>query len=390
MKKMSTVFSREEINTGRQREFDYLKGIFMLFIYLVHAFQATMSAEDSITSGIYMSATMSGAAIFIFVMGIGTVYSRNTAPAEFAKSGIRMVIYQYLNNIAYVAALLLPYPFVRGNLSDAGTGNFTFLVKLYIQYTNIFFITGIIYLVLALLREIEIRRCSVSRAGYWREAAGYVVMGLAVSIAAPFLYGKPVNVPVIGYVVKLLIGEADFVSFTPLYFLSYALFGAAFGKILRHVRDKAGFYKRLALPCIVIVIAWWALIFRKYGSDIPQMRAVLGDVYTQPDFWHVAASMAHILVFAIIIFFLEKRTGRKAGRMREPGNPAARQLLYYSRHISKYYALHVTVYFIALGLHGYEGFKSYQCWLLTLLSMIVTEFMVRGYNYLSEGSSRAD
>ncbi|MDE7331823.1 MAG: hypothetical protein K2O16_06205 [Lachnospiraceae bacterium] len=382
---MSTVFSREEINTGRQREFDYLKGIFMLFIYLIHAFQATMSAEDSITSGVYMFATMSGAAIFIFVMGIGTVYSKNTAPAEFSKSGIRMVIYQYLNNIAYVAALLLPYPFVRGNLSDAGMGNFTLLVKIYIQYTNIFFITGIIYLVLALLRKIEIRRCSVSQAGFLRKAAGYVIMGLAVSIAAPFLYGKTVNVPVIGYVVKLLIGEADFVSFTPLYFLSYALFGVAFGEILRHVKDKAGFYKRLAIPCIVIVIAWWALIFRKYGSDISQMRAVLGDAYTLPDFWHVAASMAHILFFAIIIFLIEKRTGRKAGRrMQEPGNPVTRQLLYYSRHISKYYALHVTVYFIALGMHGYESFKSYQCWFLTLLSMIVTEFMVRGYNSLFE------
>lgn len=76
---MSAIFTQEEINTGRQREFDYLKGIFMLFIYLIHAFQATFSVEDSLTRGIYMFATMSGAAIFIFVMGIGTVYSRSAA-----------------------------------------------------------------------------------------------------------------------------------------------------------------------------------------------------------------------------------------------------------------------------------------------------------------------
>lgn len=77
---MNAIFSQDEINTGRQREFDYLKGLFMLFIYLIHAFQATMSPEDSIARGIYMFATMSGAAIFIFVMGLGTAYSRSATP----------------------------------------------------------------------------------------------------------------------------------------------------------------------------------------------------------------------------------------------------------------------------------------------------------------------
>lgn len=368
---MNTVFSKEEVNTGRQREYDYLKGMFMLFIYLIHAFQATLSPEDSIIQGIYIFATMSGAAIFIFVMGIGTVYSKNASPAEFVKSGVRMIVYQYLNNLAYIAALLLPYPFVSGKLSQTGAENFKFLIKIYIQYTNIFFITGIIYLVLALLKKLNIK------------IAGYAIIGAAFSIAAPFLCGTPVDVPVIGYIVKLLIGEADFVSFTPLYFLSYALFGIVFGKILRHVKDKAGFYKILAIPSIVIVLIWWALIFAKYGLDLPELFAVFSVSYTHPSLWHVAASLAHIFIFAIIFFVLGEAR-RKDEKPCEPRNPVAKQLLYYSRHISKYYALHVTVYFVVLGLHGYEGFQSYQCWLLALLSMIVTELMVRGYNYLYE------
>lgn len=366
---MSAIFSPEEINTGRQREYDYLKGVFLLFIYLIHAFQATMSPEDALARGIYIFATMSGAAIFIFVMGFGTVYSRNATPGEFIKSGVRMVIYQYLNNIAYVAALLLPYPLVSGELSEDGLKNVKFAAEMYIQYTNIFFITGIIYLVLALLKKLDLK------------VVWYVAIGLAVSIAAPFLYGTPVDVPVVGYLVKLMIGEDMFVSFTPLYFLSYALFGAAFGTMLRHVRNKAGFYRRLAVPCIAVVIAWWVLTFVKYGSDPMQMYLALSDAYTRPNLWHVVASLAHIMLFAVIIFFLEGFR-RKEGETGEPKNPAARQLLYYSGHISKYYALHITVYFIAFGIHGYHGFQSYQCWLLALLSMIVTEMMVRGYNYL--------
>lgn len=366
---MNAIFSKEEINTGRQREFDYLKGIFMLFIYLIHAFQATMSPFNSAARAIYMFATMSGAAIFIFVMGLGTVYSRSATPVGMVRSGARMVIYQYLDNLAYVAALFIPYPFVRGRLTGAGMDNFELLTKIYIQYINIFFITGIIYLVLALFKKLNMN------------VAGYVIIGAAVSIAAPFLYGTTVDVPVIGYLMKLLIGEAEFVSFTPLYFLSYALFGTAFGKILRHVKDKVRFYCMLAVPSTVIVAVWWVMIFVNYGSDISQMYTVLSKAYTHPDFWHVVASVAHIFIFAILFYFIEY-IGTKDGKARAAKNPAARQILYYSEHISKYYALHVTVYFIVLGINGYEGFRSYQCWLLALLSIAVTEIMVRGYNTL--------
>ncbi len=372
---MEAIFSKEEVNTGRQREFDYLKGIFMLFIYLVHAFQATMSPEGPVVRWVYMFATMSGAAIFIFVMGVGTVYSKNAAPKEFAKSGVRMVVYQYLDNLAYVLALLLPYPFVSGKLTGAAAENLSFSIKIYMQYTNIFFITGIIYLCLALLKKLELK------------AVWYALFGAAISIAAPFIYGAPVDVPVIGYLMKLLIGEADFVSFTPLYFLSYALFGVAFGKMLRRVKNKAGFYKVFVIPAIAVFIVWWALAFGAYGSDLLEMYTVFSETYTHPNFWHVLASLAHIFLFAAVFFFIEEGRG-KENKKGEPKNPVAKQLLYYNRHISKYYALHVPVYFVAFGFNGYEGFQSYQCWFLALLSIIVTELIVRGFNYVSPRITR--
>lgn len=367
---MDAILAHEEINTGRQREFDYLKGGFMLFIYLIHAFQATQSTETTLFQGIYIFATMSGAAIFILVMGMGTVYSKNTTPMTLTKSGIRMVLYQYLNNLAYAAALLIPYPFVSGRLSEIGSKTFQMLLWIYLQYTNIFFISGIIYLVLALLKKMKVGTV-------W-----YVVIGTAVSILAPFVYGKPVNIPILGYITKLLIGEAYYVSFTPLYFLSYALYGVAFGKILRRVKDKVKFYGILTIPSVIIVAVWWIFMFQKYGASLPEMRKAFGYGYIHPNFWHVLASLAHIMLFAAIVYYIESHGGKAPGASR-PKNPIARQLLYYSKHISKYYALHALVFLTALGLNGYLGFKSYQCWLLALLSIVVTECMVRGYDYLT-------
>ena len=165
----NTILAKEEVNIGRQGEFDYLKGFFMLFIFLIHAFQATLSPENFAARVIYMFATMSGAAIFIFVMGMGTAYSKNAAPKALCQSGIRMVAYQYLNNLAYVAALVLPYPLVRGRLSDTGMQNFRYLVEIFIQYTNIFFITGIIYLVLAFLKKLDMKTAG-TRYSVWRSA----------------------------------------------------------------------------------------------------------------------------------------------------------------------------------------------------------------------------
>lgn len=374
-KKMKNIISSAEVNIGRQDEFDYLKGIFMLFIFLIHAFQATMSDESSFVSGIYMFATMSGAAIFIFVMGFGTAYSKKAAAGDLGKNGVRMILYQYLNNLLYIAALSLPYPFIASSLSEAGLENFKLSVWIYFQYTNIFFITGVIYLVLAVLKKLGL------------PTIGYLCLGILMGLIAPFLYGTPVDVPVLGYIVTLLIGDAMFVSFTPLYFLSYALIGVAAGKLYRRLADKRAFYRRMLPACSAVAAAWWLLIFYKYGSDFSSLRSDMGQGYVHPDLWRVVASLAHIFVFAAIIYFICNRD-KKDHAATGTKNRIAGQILYYSRHISKYYALHIVTYFVAFGFHGYLGFSSWQCWLLMLLSMIVTEIMVRLINRFLENKER--
>ena len=359
-------YDKNEINTGRQREFDYLKGFFMVLIYMIHAFQCTLTPEDAVVRGVYIFNSMSGAAIFIFVMGFGSVYSKSASPAGFAKNGVRLLIYQYLNNLAYVAALLLPYPFIAASLGEKGKMTLDVLVPIYLQYTNIFFISGIIYLVLALLKKLK--------AAVWV----YLAIGTAVSLAAPFVYGKEVDVPVLGYIVKLLIGEANYVSFTPLYFLPYALFGAAFAKLFRHVKDKKRFWLEAVPVCAVVAAVWWVIFIMQYGTDIADIRKAAGYGYINPDLWHAAASIAHVLLLAAIIFFINEKFGKNE---KQPKNPVAKQILYYSTHISKFYALHPLTYLAALGFHGYSGFEApWQVWLLTLLCMVTTECMVRGYN----------
>lgn len=83
---MNRILDKKPVNTSRQSEFDYLKGFFMVFIFLIHAFQGTMSTEDLVIKIVYGFATLSGAAIFIFVMGMGTVYSKRSDQRRLQKT----------------------------------------------------------------------------------------------------------------------------------------------------------------------------------------------------------------------------------------------------------------------------------------------------------------
>ena len=357
------IFAKEEVNTGRQREFDYLKGFLMVLIFIIHAFQGTLSPKDDVMRVIYIFNSMSGAAVFIFVLGFGSTYSRKSSPKEYVKGGIRFVIYQYLNNAAYLAAYLLPLPFLFQTLSLSSLDTLKLGIEIYGQYTNIFFISGIIYLVLALLKKLK------------AHTLVYIILGAALSAIAPFVYGKTPDIPVLGYLIRLMIGEANFVSFTPLYFLPYALFGVAFGRVFRKVRDKKKFYLCLLPVCLVIVAVWWVIFFVQYGFDLTYLYNTVNVTYTHPDLWHVVASVAHILLMACIIFFVIDPSPKA-----QPKNPISKQLLYYNKHISKYYALHMLTYLFVSALHSYAPFESWVCWLLTILCMVTTEIMVRGYN----------
>ncbi len=368
----------KEYNTGRQIEFDYLKGIFMPFIFLAHAFQATHSDMSPIVSCIYIFATMSGAAIYIFIVGFGSVYDSRMTPFLLTKRGIRMIVYQYLCNLAYVLALLIPYPYVKSSLTSGGAEAFSVMVKIYAQFINIFFITGIIYLVLALLRKIQV------------PVFGYLILAVVISVAAPQVYETTIDIPVIGYIVTLLIGGAPYVAFTPLYFLPYALIGVAVGRCYRRIKDKVKFYKRMIPVSVAVIAIWWvSVIIRlrltpdesEYLTDISLFTGIVDYAYSCPDIWHVAASLAHIMLFAAIIFLLiNKRKNHAIGSIEQ--GLISSQIMYYSRYITLYYALHLIVYLVAFGFHGYAGFTPGSCLILMLICMVLTEIMVRMTVYL--------
>jgi hypothetical protein len=102
------MFSEKEINTGRQIEFDYLKGLFTPMILLIHSFQMMEGTLVPAYKTTYILATMTGSAIFLFVLGLGSTYSRRTT-SQLVRDGLKLFLYQLIWNV-----LALGLPMVIG------------------------------------------------------------------------------------------------------------------------------------------------------------------------------------------------------------------------------------------------------------------------------------
>ncbi len=155
---ITDIKERADVNTGRQKELDDAKGILLIAILLIHSFQvlgnstARASAFYKIVFGVFM---ITGACLYLFTMGFGMAYSKKNSISDLRKNGVKLIINQFTTNIASVFALLLPLGIrkVFGALPDTLVQTAFEYAHLWLFFINIFFMAGVIYLVMALLKN---------------------------------------------------------------------------------------------------------------------------------------------------------------------------------------------------------------------------------------------
>ena len=87
----------EEVNVGRQRELDLVKGFLMIMIVFIHSFQTiagTAAAESSVHKIMFALFMPTGACLYLFTMGFGSVFTRHSQPKDMVRNGIKLLIYQ--------------------------------------------------------------------------------------------------------------------------------------------------------------------------------------------------------------------------------------------------------------------------------------------------------
>jgi len=359
------MLARTEINTGRQIEFDYLKGCFIPFILLIHSFQLLGGALAEVPAYkiTYIVSTMTGSAIFLFVLGLGTTYSQRSAK-RLVGDGIRLIILEFVWN---ALTLVVPLFFGMGLRQIVGAQtNWDIILEVaptYLQYINIFFIAGVCYLIIALLRYLKLPT--------WC----YFALSLFFMVVNPFLYmnDKSTGYEFLDYILTTFAGGRTGVSLCTLAHIPYALLGVGFGKILRRTESKEKLYASLVLPLGIIIIIYLIYSF-SINSGLDEFYAYARNSYVYPSTLKALANCACILLASALMFVLRNYIGKI--------KPLHNVLIHLSRWNTPYYAVHPFYYCLLSALVLLDPLSATVCMLITPVNWMLCYLTLRIYNMM--------
>ena len=338
------MLDKKEVNTGRQFEFDYMKGLFTPMILLIHSFQMLVGAGEHVDGYkmMYIIATMTGSAIFMFVLGLGTTYSRRSN-MQLIKDGAKLLLWQVLWNVFAMALPMLAAQGLRGLFGYATDWPTTWaFMPILCQYVNVFFIAGMSYFLLALLRWIK------------TPAWAYFALACVFMVVNPYLYlsEAPTGIAALDYVITCFAGGRPEVSLCCLAHFPYVLLGTGFGKLLRCTKDKKALYKRIMLPAALIVVAYFVYACSN-NKGLDALFVYISDEYVFPGTLRAFANCSSVLLMAGALYAL-------SGRIAKCG-PLNHALLHFCKKTTPYYAIHPFFYSFFSSLALYMPYSAAAC-----------------------------
>jgi len=356
---------KEEVNTGRQRELDLVKGFLMIMIVFIHSFQ-TIANQTAVESNVYkiMFAFFmpTGACLYLFCMGFGSVFSRRNQPGDLVKSGLKLLCYQALSNVIYALCLIIPF-YLRSAIFGEIEGTVeTFYETLYsmITFVNIFFISGMCYLVLAIYKAIRM------------PLMGYVISAIVVGIISPYLGTICSENEVLNWILDMSFGGKGETSFCFFPYLSYVFMGYVFAKMLRKIQenDKGEFYIKSGIISSVIVAVWIGFVIYKY-PNVDEFFTYMNSQYRIPGIAKVIGSCCSILLYFAIAYGITP--------MIEKWKFGYRKLTEYSKNISKLYAVHIGIFLIIQAVLSFVGVGTAACLGWSVIVLVLTDLTVKVY-----------
>lgn len=252
------IFSKNELNKGRQIEVDIAKAIILFYIAFVHIF-IECSTEQQLASGLgYFFDTVIGgpfgAPIFSFSMGCTVMFARKHDSISVAKRGVGLFIGGFIFNI-----FRWTIPSIIGYLI---TGDYTRYIEPIIYktfYNDILQFAGMALITIATFMYFNI-------ADKW-----LFVTAAVASVLGTLLTGIDLKNPVLNIVAGYFIGTEDaecmvMSDFVYLNWLIVPVTGYLFGKALIHMKDKKRFYQFVSPVSLAIcAVAFIVEYINKWG-----------------------------------------------------------------------------------------------------------------------------
>ncbi len=243
---LSEIFAKDNINKGRQVELDIAKAISIVFMILTHVEIIAVLFSNTISYDYHYIVTLvSGgvfsAPVFMFCMGVGLVYSRNTQWNFLIKRGFNLFIMAIFVN---VCEFIIPH-----FLSEILLGNsqkFPIFGGLILFYCDILFFASLSFILIGILKKLNI---SIKM---------MFVFALIMSIIGTIFRFADFNAVSLNVFFGLIIGTIKELSAFPLLnWFIIPIGGYLWGEYFIRVKDKKKFYKFWSIFIILAILYFY-------------------------------------------------------------------------------------------------------------------------------------
>ncbi|MGL5352663.1 MAG: heparan-alpha-glucosaminide N-acetyltransferase domain-containing protein [Clostridium sp.] len=282
------LLSKEIINSGRQKELDIARGLAVLFMIFIHSqdYFAMEYVKESYFGGfVDFLGGVPAAPVFMFLLGVGIIYTKKDDPKVFIKRGLYLLLAGYVLN------------FIRGFLPEVILFSKTY------DYTYLYYaITELIYVDI-----LQFSGLAMISFGTIKKFKNNLLTVIALMIIFPMLNMILLPIKFYGYLLSAVTGlfwGSNSYSFFPfLTWIVYPLAGFIFGYILIRVRDKKKFYIITCVSSFITMIALNYLINEVFGYN-RGLSTELG--YYQHSILNNIAFTAFVLWFISVLYFISK------------------------------------------------------------------------------------
>lgn len=245
------------MNSKRQFEIDIAKGLAIVFMVLVHTTEYFYCGKNPTFQAIAVFLGGPFAApVFMFALGVGVNYTRDSSPKHFAKRGCHMLIMSYVYNLlVYAAPYILKY-FQTGDSGYLDTAVVELLNVDILQFAALTFIT------FAIIKKFNLNTVQI------------IVYAAVVSVLGQFLtYSIILPDGWIKRILGLLWGSNEASFFPYCSWIVFPLVGYVFGKVLINCEYKKRLYRKIAAVAIptefllMAIAIYFAIDFGQLTED---------------------------------------------------------------------------------------------------------------------------
>ncbi len=280
---MNEIMSKDPVNMGRQPELDMAKAIIVFFLAFIHCIIECVPVE-SLESGIpfVFDSIIGGplaAPMFMFAMGVGLVYTRNTSVKAIAIRGLKLELMGFVFNLCrFTIPSLIGYAITQ----DAAQYLEPLVYKTFC--IDILQFSGLAMLLIAALRWLKV------------SDALMFIIALGMSLVSMLFNGVDVNSVFGNIVLGFFIGAEDaagmvYSDFPLMNWFIVPVVGYLFGKTLLHVKDKKKFYLMISPALLLLTIVYFI-------NGIQNKVGMFGE--GQNCYYHIITSDVLISLCAVI------------------------------------------------------------------------------------------